>query len=737
MRSPHIDWAEVSEWYMAVINAAESWRRVLGEVRAEMPIGDLSQEQLQELEAQLLAGQQHTQRVLLKMTEVLLKRPGRLLSDPSDIRFLLVVLHNPLLHPGPRLFHGYLQPNAKARVNTHNRQVSDTSVFRSSGTPSGHHSGIIKRILGLISNASPDCHAHLVAWLARLDVGHFKQINDLVGGFLTYRLLRTNEGVREAKVDLTAGLVPRFIARGSRAALHSALGASPQPPTTPASSSASSQVSTSKKLVHSNDWQIKAASVVAGLLFAANNLPATREARTITSGRGHFVTTSDFYSSVVDRIDLVADFEAWEAMRGKFAFCQYPFLLSISAKIKILEHEARRQMLSKARDALFDSIMTRKNVNRFLVLDVRRECLVDDSLKAVSAIVGSGSEDIQKRLRIVFAGEEGVDHGGLRKEWFLLLVREFFNADHGLFIYDEDSRYCYFNPNSFETSDQFFLVGVVMGLAIYNSTILDVPLPPFAFRKLLAAGPTPSPTSAAHPRPVMTYSLDDLAEFRPALVRGLRQLLEYNGDVEEAFALNFAIDTDRYGTAVSVPLCPKGEGKVVTNANRREFVDLYTRYLLDTSVSRQFEPFKRGFYTVCSGNALSLFRPEEIELLVRGSDEPLDIASLRAVAEYENWSHESADGLEPVVNWFWTSFERASPADQRKLLLFITGSDRIPAMGAAMLRVKISCLGDDCGRYPIARTCFNVLALWRYRSREKLESMLWRAVFESEGFGLK
>ena len=235
----------------------------------------------------------------------------------------------------------------------------------------------------------------------------------------------------------------------------------------------------------------------------------------------------------------------------------------------------------------------------------------------------------------------------------------------------------------------------------------------------------------------MTYSLDDLFEFRPALARGLNQLLEYDGDVEETFSLNFVVDTDRYGTTVSVPLCPDGQRKVVTNANRREYADLYTRYLLDISVSRQFEPFKRGFYTVCGGSALSLFQPEEIELLVRGSDEPLDITSLRAVAEYENWGHDSPDGLEPVLDWFWTTFERATPSNQRKLLLFITGSDRIPATGATFLHIKVSCLGDDCGRYPIARTCFNVLALWRYRTRQRLETMLWTAVHESEGFGLK
>lgn len=306
-----------------------------------------------------------------------------------------------------------------------------------------------------------------------------------------------------------------------------------------------------------------------------------------------------------------------------------------------------------------------------------------------------------------------------------------------MFIYDEDSQYCYFNPNSFETSDQFFLVGVVMGLAIYNSTILDVALPPFAFRKLIASAPSHGTGTTAHPRPTMRYTLEDLAEYRPRLAKGLRQLLEFDGDVESTFCLDFVIDMDKYGTKVQVPLCPGGEYVPVTNSNRREYVDLYVRHILDVAVTRQFEPFKRGFYTVCGGNALSLFRPEEIELLVRGSDEPLDINSLRAVAQYDNWESKKPEETEPVIKWFWETFAEATPEDQRKLLLFITGSDRIPAMGAALLPIKISCLGDDVGRFPIARTCFNMISLFRYETKEMLENKLWTAVHGSEGFGLK
>jgi E3 ubiquitin-protein ligase HECTD2 len=158
---------------------------------------------------------------------------------------------------------------------------------------------------------------------------------------------------------------------------------------------------------------------------------------------------------------------------------------------------------------------------------------------------------------------------------------------------------------------------------------------------------------------------------------------------------------------------------------------------LDTSVNRQFEPFKRGFYNVCSGNAFGLFRPEEVELLIRGSDEALDIARLRSVAEYDNWEYRNPDALVDQVNWFWDILEEASSKDQRKLLLFITGSDRLPAAGASMMPLKISCLGDDCDRFPIARTCFNMLSIWRYSTKEKLRTKLWTAVYESEGFGLR
>ncbi|KAF7539884.1 hypothetical protein G7054_g1731 [Neopestalotiopsis clavispora] len=729
-RSPRIDWGEVLEWYSIITNAARPWKDLYNDCVNTGKIKEMSIQEAQRFEACLLEAQAHLQRVLLKCTELLLKRPGRLLEEPQDVRFLLLIIVNPLLVADHKSYKGEHQ-------QTHREKGREAA--REDQSAMGRHSGIIKRILGLLSNCPDQTHHQLVSWFSRLPEHLFLQIKDLISQFVNYRLRRQTDKKVEPQVDLTGGLIPEMRSNAQSAAtvasLHAALAG-------PASSSKKQkQPQEAPKITYSDDWQLKAGAKVMALVFAANNLTHVRRNEvSVRHAHGHLLATSDFYNTMLDCLDFKTDFEMWESRKGKFALCQYPFFLSISAKIQILEFDAKRQMHGKARDAFFDSLLTHKSNTQYLFMSVRRECLVEDSLAKVSEVVGSGSEDIKKGLRIEFRGEEGVDAGGLRKEWFQLLVKDVFNPDHGLFVFDEDSQYCYFNPNTFETTDQYFLVGVVLGLAIYNSAILDVAFPPFAFRKLLSAAPASASSGSIIQRSTMTYTLDDLAEFRPRLASGLRQLLEFDGDMESTFCLDFVVEVDKYGFRSRIPLCPGGDTKPVTNANRREYVDLYVKYLLDESVKRQFEPFKRGFFTVCAGNALSLFRPEEIELLIRGSDEPLDIASLRAVCQYSDWD-KSKDGKEPTeepaIDWFWESFAAATPQDQRKLLSFITGSDRIPAMGAATLIIKISCLGEDTERYPTARTCFNMLNLFKYNSREKLETLLWRAVHESEGFGLR
>jgi ubiquitin-protein ligase E3 A len=72
---------------------------------------------------------------------------------------------------------------------------------------------------------------------------------------------------------------------------------------------------------------------------------------------------------------------------------------------------------------------------------------------------------------------------------------------------------CRFNACSLEGEEQFMLLGLTLGLAIYNRVLLDFPLPLPLYKKLLG----------------QAVGLRDLEEMQPRLGRSLRQLLQYEG----------------------------------------------------------------------------------------------------------------------------------------------------------------------------------------------------------------
>lgn len=426
--SPHINWQALDQWYLIIVNAAESWKAEYEAICTEFRTKPKTDAELQTIERELLQGQSHLCRVLMKRTDSLLKRPGGQLSSPDDMRFLLILMENPLLHPETITFQGYMQ-SEDGRTNSQSASPHQGASTSTPGLASGHHSGLVKRIVGLLANTDEKVHRHLVAWFSTYKPWRFQRLKDLVFGFLSYRLLRQGERQETGSFDITAGLIPQMYDNATAASLHAEL------------FSTTRAKEPTKNRSYSEDWQVRAAARFLALLFTTNSYPrpvrdqagAHRQGSMcdIALGPRNVIPSTDFYNSLIDLADLIGDFEAWEGQKGRFAFCQYPFLLSIWAKTKILEYDAQRQMKSKARDAFFDSIMTRRTVSQHLTLNVRRECLVDDSLKAVGEVIGSGSGDVKKGIKITFTGEEGIDAGGLRKEWFLLLIREVFSPDHG------------------------------------------------------------------------------------------------------------------------------------------------------------------------------------------------------------------------------------------------------------------------------------------------------------------
>ncbi len=137
----------------------------------------------------------------------------------------------------------------------------------------------------------------------------------------------------------------------------------------------------------------------------------------------------------------------------------------------------------------------------FLELRVRRENLIEDSLSQLST---ADRTDLVKELKVQFVGEEGIDEGGVSKEWFQLIVKEIFDPKYGMFIQDDVNRLQWFNGAS-RDFPEFELIGILLGLAIYNGVILDLHLPVVVYKKLLGHKLTLEDVKQVNPVSIICY----------------------------------------------------------------------------------------------------------------------------------------------------------------------------------------------------------------------------------------
>ncbi|XP_031435226.1 probable E3 ubiquitin-protein ligase HECTD2 [Clupea harengus] len=464
-------------------------------------------------------------------------------------------------------------------------------------------------------------------------------------------------------------------------------------------------------------WWIPSATRVLALLNAANSLSSPP-----------ILSYTDFYNIALDHIDIMGEYRTWHGNSNKFSFCQFPFILSAAVKKAIIQRDSEQQMISIARQSLVDKVSRRQRVDMnllFLNIRVRRTQLLSDSLDELSR----KRAELKKKLRVTFVGEAGLDMGGLTKEWFLLLVRQIFHTDYGMFTYLKESCCHWFSSWKCDNLSEFQLVGTLMGLAVYNSIALDIHFPPCCYKKLLT--PPIVPCDQNTPVGMATLGLDDLQQVMPDLAHGLSELLDYEGDVEEDFYLTFQVFQEEMGVVKSYNLKTSGEKIPVTKLNRKEYVQLYVDFLLNKSIYKQFAAFYYGFHGVCASGALMLLRPEEVEVLVCGSLD-LDMLALQKEVQYEGYNRNDT-----TIRCFW-EVVLAFPVElQRKLLHFATGSDRVPVGGMAHLNFKISKIDVSTDWLPISHTCFNQICLPPYKSRKELKHKLTIAISNAEGFGLE
>ena len=408
-----------------------------------------------------------------------------------------------------------------------------------------------------------------------------------------------------------------------------------------------------------------------------------------------------------DHVQIAAEhFNRWRQKRG-FSVFRFPFLLDVAAKARLLEftnivgHSHLQQMAVRTLNV------------PYLLLNVRRSNIVNDTL---NIILSYDASSYKLPLRVIFDGEEGIDEGGVTKEFFQLMIKELFDPDFGMFIYDLNTRLFWLNMHSFESDSEFALIGILLGLALYNNVILDLHFPLVVYKKLLG----------------VELHQSDLCDIYPELADGFSKLLAFDGDVKETYCRSFTVEHEVFGEIVVEELKEGGKSIELDKDNREEYVELYANYLLEKSVKRQFEAFSGGFRQLLDPDVLELLTAEELEKLVCGSP-VFDFDNLKSKARYV----DGYSGMEDdVIRWFWEVVDELPLEKKKKLLFFVTGSDRVPIKGLGALEFIISRGGPDSDRLPSAHTCFNVLILPQYDSKEKLKKLLEIALLNSTGFGM-
>ncbi|KAM9296812.1 E3 ubiquitin-protein ligase Itchy homolog [Gastrophryne carolinensis] len=352
-------------------------------------------------------------------------------------------------------------------------------------------------------------------------------------------------------------------------------------------------------------------------------------------------------------------------------------------------------------------------------ITVNRKTLFEDSFQQIMSF---NPQDLRRRLWIIIPGEEGLDYGGVAREWFFLLSHEVLNPMYCLFEYAGKDNYCLqINPASYINPDHlryFRFIGRFIAMALFHGKFIDTGFSLPFYKRILN-------------KPV---GLKDLESVDPEFYNSLIWIKENN--IEECgLEMCFSVDKEILGEVKSHDLKPNGSNIQVTEENKEDYIRLVAEWRLSRGVEEQTQAFLEGFNEILPQQYLQYFDAKELEVLLCGMQE-IDLNDWQRNAIYRHYTRSSKQ-----IVWFWQFVKEIDNEKRMRLLQFVTGTCRLPVGGFADLmgsngpqKFCIEKVGKE-NWLPRSHTCFNRLDLPPYKSFEQLKEKLLFAIEETEGFG--
>uniref|UniRef100_A0A8C3ASL1 E3 ubiquitin-protein ligase n=1 Tax=Cyclopterus lumpus TaxID=8103 RepID=A0A8C3ASL1_CYCLU len=352
-------------------------------------------------------------------------------------------------------------------------------------------------------------------------------------------------------------------------------------------------------------------------------------------------------------------------------------------------------------------------------ITVTRKTLFEDSFQQIMSF---NAQDLRRRLWIIFPGEEGLDYGGVAREWFFLLSHEVLNPMYCLFEYAGKDNYCLqINPASYINPDHlkyFKFIGRFIAMALFHSKFIDTGFSLPFYKRILN-------------KPL---ALKDLESIDPEFYNSLMWIKDNN--IEECgLEMFFSVDKEILGEISTHELKTGGGDLQVTEENKEEYIRLVAEWRMSRGVEEQTQAFFEGFNEVLPQQYLQYFDAKELEVMLCGMQE-IDLADWQRSTIYRHYARSSKQ-----IIWFWQFIKEMDNEKRMRLLQFVTGTCRLPVGGFADLmgsngpqKFCIEKVGKE-NWLPRSHTCFNRLDLPPYKSYEQMKEKLMFAIEETEGFG--
>lgn len=273
---------------------------------------------------------------------------------------------------------------------------------------------------------------------------------------------------------------------------------------------------------------------------------------------------------------------------------------------------------------------------------------------------------------------------GLSREWYALVIKGLFDPALGLFSSpsaggSESLGGYHINPLSGAVLTNhlsyFTFAGRMIGKAILEQQSIPASLS-LPIRKQILGLPV---------------SLSDLEFVDVEFYKSLLWLKTCSTEEVRGLDLDFTVSYEsrrgagsEHSTVVQQNLVPEGASKPVTAENRQEYLMLMLKHRILDSVAPQLTAFLHGLNEVVPLVLLQVFDYQELDLLICGVP-TISVDDWKEYTEYLG-AYRMQGPNHKVIKWFWECVSEFDNEERARLLQFVTGCSRLPALGFRALQ---------------------------------------------------